>query len=208
MSPSIILADDHPLYRLALRLGIEAIAPAATIIEVDSFDSLRHAAQRTPNADLVLLDLMMPGAVGLSSLQYLRDAYPTLPVAVVSGLPSRQWLRLVQTLGAVAYIHKSATPEDLSTILRRLLAGESHWPTPGNAATGAVDSGLDRLSRQELRVLLELNDGRANKQIAGRLGISESTVKTHVSAVLGKLGLRSRTEAAVLAQRLLTMDSA
>ncbi|WP_293370654.1 response regulator transcription factor [Nevskia sp.] len=205
--PTIIIADDHPLYRLALRLGIETLAPAALILEVDSFESLRRMAQQTRTVDLVLLDLMMPGAVGLSSLQYLRDTFPQLPVAVVSSLPTRSWLRLAQSLGAVAYIHKSATPEQMVAILRRVLAGEPGWPAHGDPVID--DSGtapLDRLSPQELRVLLQLQGGRLNKQIAGRLGISESTVKTHVSAILHKLGLSSRTQAAVLAQQLLTTE--
>lgn len=203
---TIILADDHPLYRLALRLGIEGLVPDARIVEADSFESLQRAVQRTPDVALVLLDLMMPGAVGLSSLQYLRDEFPAISVAVISALPTRSWLRLVQTLGAVAYIHKSATPDQMVAILRQVLAGRPWWPVPDESAATAVDAELDRLSPQELRVLLQLRGGGLNKQIADRLGISESTVKTHVSAILGKLGMRSRTQAAVLAQQLLTNE--
>lgn len=206
--PAIIVADDHPLYRLALRLGIEVLAPKARILEVDSFASLQRTVQQTPDVDLVLLDLMMPGAVGLSSLQYLRDEFPSLSVAVVSALPTRGWLRLAQSLGAVAYIHKSATPEQIVAILRHVLAGEHWWPARQDPEVSTGDTRLDQLSPQELRVLLQLRGGRLNKQIAERMGISESTVKSHVSAILGKLGLHSRTQAAVLAQQLLTTELA
>ncbi len=205
-NPTVIVADDHPLYRVALRLGIETLAPGATIVEADSFASLRQAARHAPDVDLVLLDLMMPGAVGLSSLQYLRDEFPQIAVAVISALPTRSWLRLAQTLGAVAYIHKSATPEQMREGLHCLLNDGAWWPAPDDAAIDAGDARLDRLSPQELRVLLQLRGGRLNKQIAERLDISESTVKTHVSAILYKLELQSRTQAAVMAQRLLAAE--
>lgn len=207
-SPTVLIADDHPLFRVALRLAVKAVVPDARIIETDSFDSLTQAVAATPTADLVLLDLLMPGAEGLSSLQYLCDHYPGLRVAVVSSLSEHVWLRLVQALGAVGYIHKSVGPEDMQMIIRRVLAGETWWaiPTVRDERPKPQDGAevrLGRLSPQELRIMLHLRDGRLNKQIASELGISESTVKTHISTLLRKLDLQTRTQAAVLAQRLM-----
>jgi len=205
---SIIVADDHPLFRVALRLAVRTLAPAANVVEVGSFDSLKRAIAADPNADLVLLDLMMPGAEGLSALQFLRAQLPALRVVVVSALGERSWAVLAQTLGAVGFVHKSATPEQMQEILRRLLDGGSWWPEapadPAAAGGDVPERRLDRLSRQELRVLLQLKEGRLNKQIADELNISESTVKAHISTILHKLGLHSRTQVAVLAERLLS----
>lgn len=207
-APIVLIADDHPLFRVALRLAVKAVAPDATIVETDSFESLTTAAAATPPADLVLLDLLMPGAEGLSSLQYLSSQHPALRVAVVSSLSEQVWVRLAQTLGAVAFIHKSISPDEMQTIIRRLLDGESSWVMPAAMddrakPRDAAEVRLGRLSPQELRIMLHLRDGRLNKQIASDLGISESTVKTHISTLLRKLDLQTRTQAAVLAQRLM-----
>lgn len=208
MSVNVIIADDHPLFRVALRLGVQTLQPAANVVEVGSFDTLKQAVATGPAADLVLLDLMMPGAEGLSSLQYLRSHYPLLRVAVVSSVSEAVWLSLIQALGAAAFIHKSASPEEMQQVFRSLLAGSDWWPERPAASEGAeadakAPDKLSRLSRQELRILLHIKDGRLNKQIAADLGITESTVKTHISTILRKLDLQSRTQAAVLAQRLL-----
>lgn len=200
----VIVADDHPLIRVGLRLGVRALAPEADVVEVDSFESLRRVVAAGPLADLVLLDLMMPGAEGLSSLQYLRAQAPDLRVVIVSSLGQRSWVLSAQALGAVGFVHKSATPEQMQEILAQLLQGGSWWPeVPPDPSADGPEQKLDRLSRQELRVLLHLKEGRLNKQIADDLSISESTVKTHISTLLRKLDLHSRTQAAVLAQRVL-----
>jgi len=205
---TIIIADDHPLFRVALRLIVRGLQATAVIVEVDSLDSLKGAVAANPGVDLVLLDLLMPGAEGLSSLQFLHANFPGLRVAVISSLSQRSWVRAAQALGAVAFVHKSATPEQLQEALRGLLEGGSWWPQLAQMAGGGdtLEDKLERLSRQELQILLYLKGGRLNKQIAGDLHISESTVKTHVSSILHKLGLNSRTQAAVVAQRLLSTD--
>lgn len=214
-SVTVIIADDHPLFCVALRLGVQRVAPHATVVEVQSFGGLREAVRRHPDVDLVLLDLMMPDVEGLSALQFLRGEFPELRVAVISALGERSWMRAAEVLGAVAYVHKSTPAEQTHEIIRRLLDGDGWWPAadsqpqPAQASgEAALDERLDRLSRQELRILLQIKDGRLNKQIADELGISESTVKTHISTLLRKLDLRSRTQAAVLAQRLLAGSAA
>lgn len=203
---TVIIADDHPLFGVALRLGVQHVAPDAVVIEVASFAALREAAKGHPEADLVLLDLMMPDVEGLSALQYLRDEFPELRVAIVSGAPARAWVRAAEALGAVAFVPKSTAPEQTQNILRTLLEGGSWWPAKeaANTVEDGIESRIERLSRQELRILLRIKNGKLNKQIADELGIAESTVKTHITMLLRKLDLQSRTQAAVLAQRLMS----
>ncbi len=213
---TVIVADDHPLFRVALRLGVRSLLPSAEVIEVDSFDSLRAAAARYPTSNLVLLDLMMPGAQGLSALEFLRSEFPTLRVAVISSVSQPSWLRMIRTLGACAFVHKSASPELMQSILGRVLDGGEYWPEAERSSpkpalatppVATADERFGLLSRQELRIVLHIKQGRLNKQIAGDLQISESTVKTHISAILRKLGLNTRTQVALLAERLLSVPS-
>jgi len=183
-NPIIIVADDHPLFRVALRLIVRDINAAAVIVEVDSFDSLRSAMAENPGVGLVLLDLMMPGVEGLASLQFLHSDFPDLRVAVISSMSQRSWVRSAQALGAVAFVHKSTTPEQLQEALRSLIAGGSWWPQslmPASAGGDAFEDRLERLTRQELQILLYLKGGRLNKQIAGDLRISESTLSTDLA---------------------------
>ncbi|MGQ0619174.1 MAG: LuxR C-terminal-related transcriptional regulator [Panacagrimonas sp.] len=208
----IIVADDHPMIRMALRLGVAGIAPGARVLEVESFTALKQAVVAHPDADLVLLDLIMPGVDGFSALIYLHEKFPALRTAVVSALDPKSGAAMVRSLGAVGFIHKSARPDQMQAALRGLIAGDEAWPDPDAHVEGETASSeseaaerLTLLSPQELRILLMIRDGRVNKQIAGALEISESTVKGHVSAILRKLETTTRTQAAILAQRLLAM---
>ncbi|MEW6167135.1 MAG: response regulator transcription factor [Pseudomonadota bacterium] len=210
---TVIIADDHPLLGVALRLDVQRVAPDANVVEVHSFAALREAAVRHPDASLVLLDLMMPDVEGLSALQFLTEAFPALRVAIISALEEHCWVRSAEALGAVAYLPKSTRHDRVQEVLQILLEGGSWWPDAPQAAAAAahreptLDERLERLSRQELRILLRIRDGRLNKQIADELGIAESTVKTHITMLLRKLDLQSRTQAAVVAQRLLSRPS-
>jgi DNA-binding NarL/FixJ family response regulator len=125
--PTVIIADDHPLFRVTLRLVVRGIAPQARIVEADSFDSLKDAMAANPQAELALLDLVMPGVEGLSSLQFLCGDFPGLRVAVISSLPQRSLLDSVRALGTAAFIHTSVMPEQLRAALRSLLAGADWW---------------------------------------------------------------------------------
>ena len=202
----VLIADDHPVFRSALRLSVLKLLPGTEIREAESFDSLRSAARR--GAELALLDLMMPGADGFSSLLYLRDQHPQMRVAVCSGIEQPLCMRAALALGAIAYIPKTLSPESIVDVLRAVLAGESWFPpgvAEGEAATieQKLASRVDMLSPQELRVLLTLGDGRMNKEIAEALGIREGTVKVHMKAILRKLQVSTRTQAALIAREML-----
>jgi DNA-binding NarL/FixJ family response regulator len=205
---TVIVADDHPMFRVALRLGVERIDPNVRIVEVGSLAALKEAVRRHPQTRLVLLDLMMPDVEGLSSLQYLRGEWPDVRVAVISSLQDRAWVRSAEALGAIAFIPKSTPVLQMQQILESVLTNGHWWPALAELpampeALSSLDDRFSSLSRQELRILLYIKEGRLNKQIADDLDIRESTVKTHITALLRKLNLRSRTQAAVLAQRLL-----
>lgn len=178
--------------------------------QVDSFPSLKELLTNV-STDLVLLDLEMPGAEGFSSLSYLRRHYPKLSVAIVSGHVQTSVMRTALDMGAVAYIPKTLPVQKIAFALQQVLAGYTWAPpdartkAPGHAKSDPA-SRLDKLTPQQKRVLGLIAQGRLNKQIAHELGMKEATVKWHVTAILRQLGLRRRTEAALLAQRMLEIS--
>lgn len=206
----IIIADDHPLFRDALRLAVSQTIVDGDIAEADSFDSLCATLRSAPDADLVLLDLNMPGMHCLSGLLYLRAEFAAVPIAVISANENPRVVRRALDLGAVGYIPKSAAAAAIREALGALLAGESWLPAsldprhPGNADERALAALLNTLTPQQSRVLMLLSDGLLNKQIAHAMQVSEATIKAHVSAILHKLGVGNRTQAVILARQLAT----
>jgi DNA-binding NarL/FixJ family response regulator len=204
----LVIADDHPLFRDALRLTIAQTLPEAEIAEADSFDSLRAALDAASETDLVLLDLSMPGMQGFSGLLFLRAQFSAVPVVIISANEEPRIVRLALELGALGYIAKSATPVEIRAALSALLAGKTWTPASVDLRRRAEDPDaelaprLARLTPQQIRVLMMLTEGLANKQIAHALEVSEATVKAHVSAVLQKLNADNRTQAVILARRL------
>lgn len=204
----LVIADDHPLFRDALRLTIGQTLGDADIAEADSFDSLRARLEAVPETDLVLLDLKMPGIRGFSGLLYIRAAFSAVPVAIISATDEPRVMRLALELGAVGYIPKSTTLGEIRAALSALLAGETWLPAaldrhrPAEDSDAALVAGLASLTPQQVRVLMMLSDGLLNKQIAYLLEVTEATVKAHVSAILQKLGVDNRTQAVIVARRL------
>lgn len=216
MAPAtLIIADDHPLFRAALREAVGRLLPGAQVVEAGSLADLQSAVHAHPEADLILLDLRMPGARGFSSLVYLRAEYPAIPVAVVSAAEEPAVMQRALDFGASGFIPKSASIEIMGEALRAVLSGAVFLP-PGSADLATENEAEERvlarkvatLTPQQLRVLLMLADGQPNKEIGQTLTISEATIKAHVTAILRKLGLDRRTQAAVLAQRLMQSEFA
>ncbi|TJY58996.1 response regulator transcription factor [Sinimarinibacterium sp. CAU 1509] len=211
---TVIVADDHPLFRSALVLALRGLLPDATLHEVDAFDALQRTVESGIDADLVLLDLHMPGARGFSSLLYLRNEHPALPVVIVSGHEEPAIMQRAFDFGASGYIPKSSGLPTLALALRAVLDGEI-WQPPQlkEAPAQALEhrelaQRIASLSPQQFRVFMMLAEGRLNKQIAYDIDVTEATVKAHVTAILRKLGLVRRTQAALLAQRLLQAENA
>ena len=205
----IIVADDHPLFRTALKESVSQIFQSVQFIDTDSFDSLRLAAEANSDADMVLLDLDMPGAHGLSALVFLSGQHPGLPVVVVSASSDPATMRRAVDYGASGFIPKSTSTSQIRAAIEAVFGGDV-W-LPAEALDDSVRRDADdidfaarvaSLTPQQFRVLMMLTEGLLNKQIAGELDVSEATVKAHVSAIFRKLGVRSRTQAAVAARRL------
>lgn len=211
---TLLIADDHPLFRSALRAAVGQVLPEAQVIEADSLAGVLEALNLQPDVDLVLLDLRMPGAQGFSSLIELRGQFPATPVAIVSAEEEPASMRRAIDFGATGFIPKSASLAVIGTALREMLDG-TVWLPPGVLEDDSDEAAAERelvqrissLTPQQFRVLMALADGRLNKQIGGDLNVTEATVKAHVTAILRKLGLYRRTQAAVLAQRLLKSEA-
>ncbi|MGM0913482.1 MAG: response regulator [Pseudomonadota bacterium] len=209
---TLMVADDHPLFREAIAAVIAAGLPDSRLLEADSLaQAMREAQRHEASLDLLLLDLGLPDAAGLDGLARLREALPTLPVAILSAEQDRRTVLEAIDLGAVGYIPKSTSRDDLLAALERILEGHLYLPPqvmrrppPVRRASppASLDARLTRLTDKQLEVLEALGHGASNKGVARKLGIAETTVKTHVSAILRRLGVTSRVQAVLLAGEL------
>jgi DNA-binding NarL/FixJ family response regulator len=178
------------------------------VAEAGDLDGLTAALERNRNVDLVLLDLTMPRVQGFSGLLYLRAQFPEVPVAIVSAHDDPTVIRRAIEFGAAGFIPKSLDPDSIGAALKAILSGDT-W-SPPDVDLGAADDGetrelvqrLGSLTPQQVRVLMMLTEGLLNKQIAYELGVSEATVKAHVSAILQKLAVDSRTQAVIAASKI------
>jgi DNA-binding NarL/FixJ family response regulator len=202
----LVIADDHPLFRGAMREAISGLLKNADIAEAGTFDDTVELL--SVDVDLVLLDLAMPGVRGFSGLMYLRAQYPSVPVIVVSATDDPASIRRCMEFGAAGFIPKTLGINDMRTAISRVLAG-GVWTPPDVDLTAGTDvesaelmARMATLTPQQVRVLMMLSEGLLNKQIAYQLGVSEATVKAHVSAILQKLGVESRTQAVIAASKI------
>jgi DNA-binding NarL/FixJ family response regulator len=204
----LLIADDHPLFRGALREAVNGLFDRVDIGEAGTFEEVTDFLERGSEIDLVLLDLRMPGARGFSGLMYLRAQYPGLPIVVVSANDDPAVIRRCMEFGASGFIPKTLGVEALRSAIARVLQGEVWTPPDVDLARDADSEGaamiarLSTLTPQQVRVLMMLSGGLLNKQIAYELGVSEATVKAHVSAILQKLGVESRTQAVIAAGKI------
>nr|WP_269931087.1 response regulator transcription factor [Aminobacter sp. HY435] len=203
-----VIADDHPLFRGALKQAIAGLADVSSVLEAGDFESVKAIVGAHDDLDIVLLDLSMPGASGLSGLISLRGVHATVPVVIISAHDDPETIRRALELGASGFISKSASMDDIRRAIEAVLSGEISAP-------GDIDLGVERdpeisdlikrlqsLTPQQTRVLGMLAEGLLNKQIAYELGVSEATIKAHVSAILQKLGVDSRTQAVILLSKI------
>lgn len=201
----LLIADDHPLFRVAIGHALQELLGGAAPVEASSLRTLEDAVRAHADLDLVLLDLHMPGARGFSSLVFLRGERPDLPVVVISSNDHPRTIRRAQQFGAAGFIPKSAPVAQMQAALRTVLDGGAWFP-PLAAERSEEDAQLAarlaQLTPQQVRVLMCMADGLLNKQIAYELGLAENTVKVHVTAILRKLDCHSRTQAALLVKAL------
>jgi DNA-binding NarL/FixJ family response regulator len=203
-----IIVDDHPLFRGALSQALGDAFADAEVLEAGSLDELTEQLAGAGEIDLILLDLAMPGVHGISGLLYLRAQHPEVPVAVVSASDDPGTIRQCLDCGASGFIPKSQPVDCIRDAIRKILCGEVWLPADVDLSgvpaseTAELVSRMSTLTPQQVRVLMMLGEGLLNKQIAFKLGVSEATIKAHVSAILQKLGVDSRTQAVIAISKI------
>lgn len=215
--PTLLIADDHPLFRAALRGAAADAVPGLLVREAESLDGVLAALEAEPDIDLVLLDLHMPGNHGLAGLAAVRAQHPGVAVVVVSANDDPRVVRRALDHGAAGYLPKSSGLGDLQAAIRTVLACEQWLPpalrsavsrTRPSSRDADLAARLASLSPQQFRVLTLVAEGMLNKQIADRLDVQERTVKAHLSAIFERLDVRNRTQAGVILRELELRDPA
>lgn len=196
-----LVADDHPMVCDALASALGQTFAGAQFSMAGTLAQAQAALDRQPDTDAVLLDLDMPGMDGLTGLARLRSEHPTVPIIIVSAAREAGVVQRAYEFGASAYIDKSAPLEEIAAIVRAVLDGEIFAP-PEGATVDTFARRAAQLTPQQWRVLALMVQGDQNKQIAHKLSVGEATVKAHVTVILRKLGVRSRTQAVIEARGL------
>lgn len=211
MPEHFLVVDDHPMFLDAMKLAIRAAFPAADISEATSISDAAKTAADLPLLDMIVLDLSMPGTKGFEGLLELRTTFPKLPILIVSGMEDPQIIHQAMTYGAAGYMPKSVRKDELADAIRTVMSGEiclppGYEPPPpgstGSEGEATLVKQLGTLTPQQLRVLKMLREGLLNKQIAYQLSVGETTVKAHVSEILRKLNVASRTQAVIAVARI------
>lgn len=204
----IVIADDHPLFRSALRQALDNAYPDTTWLEAESADSLQAQLDNDSMLDLIILDLNMPGSHGYSTLIHLRSHYPAIPVIVISAHEDTKTIAKAMHYGSCGFIPKSTSMEDLATALDAILQGETWLPAGLDLSKediseeGDFANRLAELTPQQYKVLQMFGEGLLNKQIAYDLDVSEATIKAHATAIFRKLNVRNRTQAVIALSQL------
>ncbi len=213
--PTLLIADDHPLFRAALRGAAAEAAPDVITFEAETLAGVLAILEADASIDLVLLDLHMPGNHGLAGLAAIRAQYPAVAVVLVSANEDPQVVRRALDHGVAGYIPKSAGLDDLRDAIRTVLDCGQWLPPSLRASVARAQSSpedadlaarLASLTPQQFRVLTLVAEGLLNKQIADRLDVQERTVKAHMTAIFEKLGARNRTHAGVILRGLEITD--
>jgi DNA-binding NarL/FixJ family response regulator len=218
MTLKALIADDHSLYRTGLALLLQDRLGVSEVIEASGFDHALDRLADTPGITLALFDLSMPGMGGPESLRVIKETYPELRVAVVSGLEDRGNVLKAISIGLNGYVPKSLSEDEIAAALKGVLEGHVYIPkfmtassvprqdeprdNPSDSGHAAPAPGLDRLTPRQRDVLACILRGRSNKEVARELDIAEGTVKIHLAALFVQFGARNRTELATRAQAL------
>jgi len=204
----VLVVDDHPLFRNALSTAVALAFPKTTSKEAASIDEALQILDENTGFDIALVDLKIPGVSGFDGLVQLRTHYPRLPILIVSGVDDMQIVKDAISFGAAGYVPKTVGKEGLAVAIDSVLQGDVYLPEQfreervdsSYETDNAGDSLAERmnsLTPQQLRVLAMLREGLLNKQIAYELSVGNSTIKKHVSEILRKLKVNSRTQAVI-----------
>ena len=201
----IILADDHPLFRQALTITLKSHFTSAVIVDAQNIPELELHLQSEEKADLLLLDLDIPGVHGFNSLISIRRSHPDLGIVVISGFEDKETIHKAMSFGAAGFIPKSTPVPKMLVAIKEVLNG-TLWTPDGefnpNEKVNNIDDKIASLTPKQHEILLMFADGLLNKQIASQLGTSESTIKSHASIIFLKLGVRNRTQAVITLNEL------
>ena len=205
-----LLADDHPLMREGVRQVLSQLEPSVEIIDAHDYPSLFAQTAAHADLDLAVVDLNMPGFVGMQGITQFRNRFPDIPLVVLSASESPHDIRSALEAGALGYIPKATSTAVMLAALRQVLSGDLYMPTclgDGGLHTVAPvdfeDLQHSGLTARQLEVARLLAQGCANKAIAGMLAMSESTVKVHIAAIFRAFKVTNRTEAVLAIQRLI-----
>ncbi len=193
----LLLVDDHPLVRDGIAQMLATVWPQADIRCADNAETGLALARM--GADLILLDLGLPGMAGAEALTTLRHQYPDIPVIVITASDNRNDLEACVRAGARAFVGKNATPQALVEVINRVMAGDTVFPSASSRAAPAHD--VSNLTTRQCEILQLVCAGHPTKEIALRLFVGESTVKTHITAIFKALGVANRTQAVLAARR-------
>lgn len=215
--PLILIADDHPLFRVALAQALRGVLADVQLCEAATLQGAREQLEQRSEIDLVLLDLHLPDSHGLMGLAALRSEFPHVAVVMISAHDDPQVIRRALAYGAAGFIPKRVGLDELTEALVAVLDCQEWVPAEvrgvlARTTTSSVDLQLAQrlasLTVQQFKVLRQVAAGRLNKQIADTLGVQERTIKAHLSAIFEKLGVRNRTQAGVLLSSLQINDPA
>ncbi|WP_281559768.1 response regulator transcription factor [Thalassomonas sp. RHCl1] len=196
----IIVADDHPLFRQALLETLKTRMPSSAWYQAETVEQLNEVLQAQQDADLLLLDLNIPGAHGFNTLIYARNHYPQIPVVVVSAYEDNETIARAMEFGASGFVPKSTPVEDIFLAIQTVLSGEL-WTPQGFKSPAAehcdIAVRVASLTQQQHKILMMFAQGLQNKQIAYDLDVTEATIKAHATAIFKKLNVRNRTQAVI-----------
>ena len=204
MTETVLIADDHPLFRQALMLAVQRAVPDAQIVEAGTLAAAARAVETAQGLRLILLDLKMPGAVGYSGIALLHAERPDVPILVVSSAEGAAAAEEVRAFGAIGFLRKDSDLSAIEDAIARAIQAQPpvSGPAPDEQPITTIRETVAGLTPTQLKVLLAVLDGQLNKQIAHSLGMSEATVKAHMTALMRKLNVHNRTQAAIAAQSL------
>ena len=188
---SVFVVDDHPLMREAVGILIRRLSPNSKVVELDRIAVIANAVERFGKPVLICLDLRLPDAHGVSGIRELRLCYPDVPIVVMTGMSASDYEDLAIEAGADAFVEKSAGATEIGNVLRVFLKNEldSEPVAP-----------VEKLSKRQKQLLVLLDKGQSNRDIAETLQISEHTVKVHLWRLFRRLNVKSRSQASHLAR--------
>lgn len=203
------VADDHPLFRNAILEVIKQHYPDSIVGQSMDLDSAIRDLEKNTDTDLLLLDLHMPGSQDLFGLIMVREKFPSIPVSIISAIEDGNTISRAMGHGASGYIPKSCSPQQIHQALDTMLNGNRWVPeefrnslTPVDTEEKDLAAKIATLTPQQYRVLCHLREGWLNKQIGYELGVTEATIKAHISAIFRKLGISNRTQAVIMLSKM------